>query len=374
MAIVVKQNQIQTISVNDSQNNANTNAQSILQAIVGLFASVDGWSVSEEVNTFIETTANYYPNIYTAMLRNSNTNEYMRLWFATHYMYSSFYTVNSCFYITDSDRDSLYNQVYLHKNNVFRSYQPSSSVKYQAYNIYNVICGISDSEIDKDLGHDLGLKLPLFELFYNIDSPSAYKADCSLTTEGGPSQSGFSFAPNSGSYSLKTLKFTIIGDDADSKFVFIANANGNLQRILRWSAYNKEFVTPENENDQYLQGAVFNSYPDTKQRAVFRAVDGSVQFGQYDTVLDGVALPAGAASDEGIVASPLFLSSQLESAGLDVPNVDNGSGYKGQIKTDWLLVSNSQVVGTTHNQGTWLNVGGGILVPWSPDAGSPFIS
>lgn len=374
MAIVVKQTQIQTISVSDYQRNANTNAQSILQAIVGLFASVDGWSVSEEVNTFIETTANYYPNIYTAMLRNSNTNEYMRLWFATHYMYSSSYTVNSCFYITDSDRDSLYNQVYLHINNVFRSYQPSSSVKYQAYNIYNVICGISDSEIDKDLGHDLGLKLPLFELFYNIDSPSDYKAGCSLTTEGGPSQSGFSFAPNSGSYSSRTLKFTIIGDDADSKFVFIANANGNLQRILRWSAYNKEFVTPENENDQYLQGAVFNSYPDTKLRSVFRAVDGSIQFGQYDTVLDGVALPAGAASDEGIVASPLFLSSQLESAGLDVSNVDNGSGYKGQIKTDWLLVSNSQVAGTTHNQGTWLNVGGGILVPWSPDAGSPFIS
>ena len=369
MAIVVKQNQIQVTSIGNKYN-CDVAATSILQAVVNLFDSLDGWTLVEDVNVWISADAGSYPNVYTAMLQNSNTNEYMRLWFSMCYSNDSQYRN---FYLTDTNQVSLYNHVYVHKNNLFRYYLPSQSVKYCAHSISNIMCGISDNTISKELGNDLGLKLPLFELFYDLESNSNWLNYCSLPSEGGTSQTYLAYSTYYTTLYSRTLKLSIVSDDADSKFVFIANANGNLQRILRWSAYNKEFVTPENENDQYLQGAVFNSYPDTKQRAVFRAVDGSIQFGQYDTVLDGVALPAGAASDEGIVASPLFLSSQLESAGLDVPNVDNGSGYKGQIKTDWILVSNSQVAGTTHNQGTWLNVGGGILVPWSPDAGSPFI-
>jgi hypothetical protein len=372
MSIVVKQNQIQTILV-DSQGNANINARNILEAIVNLFTSFEGvWNLVEGVNDWI-TGNNSSATIYTSMLQNKNTNEYMRLWYANSQLQSSSYA-NWCFYLVDSYSQSSAGHVTIHKNNLFRIYLPSGFTKYYSYGVHNVICGLSDSEIGKELGNDLGLKLPLFQLFYNFDSSQYWYELCSLTTEGGSSPTRLAFGSAAQWMANRTLKFTLVQDDDDSKFVFIVNENSNYPTILRWSSYSRELVTPANENDQYLQGAVFNSYPDTKQRAVFRAVDGSISFGQYDTVLDGVALPAGAASDEGIVASPLFLSSQLESAGLDVPNVDNGSGYKGQIKTDWLLVSNSQVAGTTHNQGTWLNVGGGILVPWSPDAGSPFIS
>lgn len=373
MAIVVKQNQI-NIGNLGNQSYANTAAQNILQTIVNLFASVSSaWRLDEDVNVWIEGNPNAnYSTIYTAMLQNENTNEYMRLWFTVGYNQNSHPSYFQ-FYLTDSNQTSLYNHVYVHKNNLFRSYWPSDSAKYWSHLICNVMCGISDSAISKELGNDLSLKLPLFELFYDLGSSPYIWWNCSFPSEGGNSQTSLYFSSASSVFSNRTLKFTLVADDEDSKFVFVTNVS-NVPTVLRWSSYNSELVTPADENDQYLQGAVFNSYPDTKQRAVFRAVDGSIQFGQYDTVLDGVALPAGAASDEGIVASPLFLSSQLESAGLDVPNVDNGSGYKGQIKTDWLLVSNSQVAGTTHNQGTWLNVGGGILVPWSPDAGSPFIS
>ena len=368
MAIVVKQNQIQTISAGGSQENCNIIAQNILQTIVNLFASFEGvWTLVEDVNSWIIGNSSY-PTIYTLMLQNENTNEYMRLWYGVTYINDPQY---SCFYLTDTDKSSTYNHIYIHKNNLFRLYMPSKSVKYYAYPICNIMCGISDATISKELGNDLGLKLPIFELFDNLLSNGSWYYDCSLQSEGGSSQTRLACSSYYDQVSNCRLKFSVIADDDDSKFVFVVNHNGGYSGILRWSSYNKELVIPANENDEYLQGVVYRS---GTGRAVFRAVDGSIQFGQYDTVLDGVALPAGAASDEGIVASPLFLSSQLESAGLDVPNVDNGSGYKGQIKTDWLLVSNSQVAGTTHNQGTWLNVGSGILVPWSPDAGSPFIS
>lgn len=370
MAIVVKQNQIQVTGIG-SKSNCDTAAESILQAVVNLFDSLDGWTLVEDVNVWISSNSGDYPKVYTAMLQNSSTNEYMRLWFGISY---NDYSQYRNFYLTDTNQTSLYDHIYVHKNNLFRYYHPSDSVKYYAHSICNIMCGISDNTISKELGSDLGLKLPLFELFYDLESNSNWLKSCSLPSEGGGLQTYLSYSAYYNTFYSRTLKLSIISDNEDSKFVFIINAYNNYSEKLRWSSYNGELITPANENDQYLQCAVFNSYPDTKLRAVFRAVDGSIQFGQYDTVLDGIALPAGAASDEGIVASPLFLSSQLESAGLDVPNVDNGSGYKGQIKTDWLLVSNSQVAGTTHNQGTWLNVGGGILVPWSPDAGSPFIS
>lgn len=369
MAIVVKQNQIQTISAGSSQGNSNINAQNILQTVVNLFTSFDNWSLSENVNLWIEGS-NSYPDIYTAMLQNTDTEEYMRLWFGIVQSNNNLY---SKFYLTDINQSSSYNHIYVHKNNLFRLYSPSAGIKYGAYPICNIICGVSDNTIAKELGNDLGLKLPLFELFCSLENYEPWNCNCSLPAEGGGNQTDLMHSAYCSSLSGKTIKITIISDDESSKFVFIANGNNDgYSNKLRWSAYSDEFITPANENDEYLQCFVLAL--GGRLRSVFRAVDGSIQFGQYDTVLDGVALPAGAASDEGIVASPLFLSSQLESAGLDVPNVDNGSGYKGQIKTDWLLVSNSQVAGTTHNQGTWLNVGGGILVPWSPDAGSPFIS
>lgn len=370
MAIVVKQNQIQTISSGSLQYNCNVNAQNILQTVADLFASIDGWSIVEELNTWIAGD-NTYPDIYTVMLQNSNTNEYMRLWFSVCYYGNQ--REYGCYYLTDTNQSSMKGHIYVHKNNLFRSYRPSNAAKYWAHTICDITCGISDNTIAKELGHDLGLKLPLFQLFYNLYNDIYSFNQCSLTSEGGETKTYCFYTLYYDTVSYKKLKFTIVGDDEDSRFVFITNSNNSGQSdSLRWSSYNKEFVTPANENDEYLQGSVFMSY--NKMQSVFHAVDGSIQFGQYDTVLYGVSLPAGAASDEGIVASPLFLSSQLESDGLDVSNVDNGSGYKGQIKTDWLLTSNSRVVGTTHNQGTWLNVGSGILVPWSPDAGSPFIS
>lgn len=370
MAIVVKQNQIQTIPAGGDQTNCNVNARNILQTIANLFTSFEGvWGLVEDVNAWITGNATY-PTVYTLMLQNENTNEYMRLWFSITYINDSQY---SCFYLTDTNQSSTYSHVYIHKNNLFRLYMPSKSVKYYAYPICNVICGISDTTISKELGSDLGLKLPLFELFDNTQDSGNWYYNCSLQSEGGSSQTSLACSSYYDQTSNSNLKFSVVADDSDSKFVFVVNCNGSYSSRLRWTSYNKELVIPANENDEYLQGVVF-SYRTSVRRAVFRAVDGSIQFGQYDTFLDGITVPAGAASDEGVVASPLFISSQLESAGLDVPNVDNGSGYKGQIKTDWLLTSNSRVVGTTHNQGTWLNVGSGILVPWSPDAGSPFIS
>lgn len=369
MSIVVKQNQINIGNLGNIPQN-NEAARYLLQTVVDLFSQVDGWSVVEDVNTFVGDDSSY-PIQWTAMLNNSNSGEYMRLWFGFYYLSTQFFT------LVDSDSVSTKKDRYLHKNNVFRFYKPSSNVKYYSYQQRHLLCGISDETISKELGYDLGLKLPLFELFSDVSysSSSTYKYMCSMNDaqEGGSSQTALECTCYGENFSNKEVKLSLVGDTEDSEFVFILN-NSYYPSKLKWSVYAKDLISPANQEDEYVQASVFDNLYTNDLKAVFRAVDGSISFGQYNTVLDGVTLPAGAASDEGIVASPLFLSSQLESAGLDVPNVDNGSGYKGQIKTDWLLVSNSQVAGTTHNQGTWLNVGGGILVPWLPDAGSPFIS
>lgn len=330
--------------------------------------AISTYSVQEEWGT--ETATNQASR--TIQFFNDSTYEYIRFWFNIN---SSGGRVDVVLTTTDTASGD-YTERKMHKDNVMIFANTLYGLPVKVHGLGTTTCGVSNNPIGPDLGYSLGLKCPILTTSSQNSTYETYMAI---------DYSGDDF---DGRQSETAARGMIVSDG--KCFIVITPFAQDLgARALNVLMYAPDFYVTQSD-DSYTQGGITKYSPSTETFAINAYFDNN--WSNYAVALNSRVLPvfttANGAFNVGGV--PLFrnTSNWLKNGVPDVMSysafdvisaptsaqtttlIKDGRPYKGHINTDYLRMVPIDYATSfeTYDNGNWIHIGTGMLIPWSPDA------
>lgn len=294
------------------------------------------------------TEIDTYPRC-TIGLVNSVTSEHIRLW----YIYST-----ASISVSETVNTSATASYNIYKGNL--QAQGPSSNKYTSGSV--IIFGISNNAIDRDLGKDLGLKIPLQPIcsgvntatsWYLTEISSSYTNKITVISDG----YGFTIIEHSGT------------SPVDNANVFIYHPQ-LIQTVSGDSQTGGFFMLSEATTQSFVVAITKGTWTGCN-------ANGDFTYGQTQGVEECTgALSVSPQGNYIACVPPIFYTYANPYAGSTSNLNANGIGFKGYLNTDICRHASSNKISTVGAlYGGWLHVGAGWLLPWATghDADNPFV-